>query len=194
MKQKMSKPRKKRKIAKDPQKPARVLGMLEKAREQYAKKWTEDALAFESEGHYAWMSRFIDGYKRVLEVGCGDGSSTLELARRNHEIISINENPACLRLSSERLVKNGYSPKVIYRGAQKGKMSAYDMVYFPLDIELPAGQILLIESDLFVDQNLEDWLLHVGPVDAVACWLIGTYNGRKGQRAYANVKSSGDYL
>ena len=185
--------KKRNKNAVDPSQPARVLGMLEKAREQYATSWSQDALAFEADGHYAWMCNIIDSFDRVLEVGCGDGRSTMEIARRNHRIISIDENPACLKTASERLANNGYSSKVIYRGAQKGKMRSYDMVYSPLDIEVPNEQILLIESDLFADKNIEDWLLHVGPVDAVVCWLIGTYDGRQGQQAFAHVKSPGDY-
>ena len=167
--------------------------MLEKARENYATNWSKDAVAFEADGHYGWMSNYIDGFDRVLEVGCGDGRSTLEIARRGHRIISIDENPACLKHASEYLEKNGYSTTVIYRGKQQGKMSSYDLVYAPLDIKIPAGQILLIESNLFADEGLEDWLIHVGPLDAVVCWLIGTYGGREGQRAFSHVKSSGDY-
>ena len=134
---------KKGKRALDSSKPIRVLGMLENAREQYATSWSQDAFSFEADGHYAWMSNFIDGFDRVLEVGCGDGRSTLEIARRNHRIISIDENPACLKLAYERLVNSGFSSKVIFRGSQKGKMRSYDMAYSPLDIEVPAEQILL---------------------------------------------------
>jgi ubiquinone/menaquinone biosynthesis C-methylase UbiE len=130
----MSKKRKKSKIASDSSKPIRVLEMLEKAREQYAKNWGQDALSFEADGHYTWMSNFIDGFDFVLELGCGDGRSTLELARRNHKIISIDENSACLKLASEQLDNNGFSSKVIYRGAQKGKMRSYDMVSYIREI------------------------------------------------------------
>ena len=177
----------------DQSKPAKVLGMLESAREKYAEGWSQDAAAFEADGHYSWMCNFLEGFDRILEVGCGDGRSTIELARRKHSIISIDENPACLELASEKLAENGLEPKVIYRGIQKGKMRSYDMVYAPLDVQVTAGQVLLIESDLFADPYLEDWLLSVGPIDAVACWLIGTYQGREGQRAFAEVKSPGHY-
>jgi hypothetical protein len=33
------------------------------------------------------------------------------------------------------------------------------MVYPPIDIKAPIEQILLIESDLFADENIEDWLI-----------------------------------
>jgi hypothetical protein len=74
----MKKSRQKRDIAIDPSKPARVLGMLEDFREKYATNWSRDAVAFEADGHYAWMSYYVDGFDRVLEVGSGDGRSTVD--------------------------------------------------------------------------------------------------------------------
>lgn len=177
----------------DQSKPTKVLGILKRAREKYVERWSQDSAAFAADGHYSWMCNFLDGFDRILEVGCGDGRSTLELARKKHSIISIDENPTSLELTSERLAKNGFASKVIYRGTQKGTMGSYEIAYAPFDVQLTAGQILLVESDLFVDQYLEGWLLSVDPIDAVACWLIGTYQGRGGQYSYAKVRSSGDY-
>jgi hypothetical protein len=74
--------------------PGRELGFLRDARESYAEQWSRDAAAFAAQGLYAWMTGHLAGFSLILEIGCGDGTSTLELVNQGHKVIAVDENPS----------------------------------------------------------------------------------------------------
>ncbi|KZL88779.1 class I SAM-dependent methyltransferase [Clostridium magnum] len=88
---------------------------LEKRRKKYAKEWIIDANNFYNNNYYKWMENLIKDYKRVIEIGCGNGNSTLELCNAGHTVISIDENIECLKLAKEKLESSGYKVLFIKR-------------------------------------------------------------------------------
>lgn len=167
---------------------------LDKHRSEYAANWRANALKFTEDGHYAWMAGFVDGYDHVLEIGTGDGSSTLELLRRGHRIVSIDENPACLQMAAENLRASGYEVSHLKRETRKELNKSYSISYQTIE-GVPAGQCVLVEGDINNDPHLLQWLYARPAFDAVVCWLIGSHSARKSNDKILNapVESSGDY-
>ena len=60
-----------------------------------------------AQGAYAWMAISLAGKCRVLDIGCGDGSGVIELAKRGHAVISIEENPVCITRAVEKCEHDG---------------------------------------------------------------------------------------
>jgi ubiquinone/menaquinone biosynthesis C-methylase UbiE len=67
----------------------------------------------------------------VLEIGCGDGSRSVELAARTKALFGIDPNPAQILSASERQIRNA-----IFSAGSAEKLAAkddfYDMVVFTL--------------------------------------------------------------
>ena len=70
---------------------------LDKHRSRYAEQWAVTSRHFYEAGCSDWMVSRIAGHIRTLEVGCGMGYSTLTLVRAEHKVVSVDENPMCLR-------------------------------------------------------------------------------------------------
>lgn len=158
---------------------------LDKARRKYAREWSAgNAAKFEAEGHYQWMASFLGGYSRILEVGAGDGRSTLSLVSQGHKVISVDENPLCLNLAEERLRQGGVSVVRIKRErvTELGE-HGYSIAYTGLPVDEPQADAVLIEGDITNDPELVAWLTLLEPFDGVACWLIGTHSARALNRA-----------
>jgi SAM-dependent methyltransferase len=134
-------------------------------------------------GHYRWMAEKIAGQARVLEIGCGDGRSTLELLRQGHTVVSIDENHECLHLASRRLEHAGYTPRTdIERGSgASGHGPAYELMFGPIAPEAANIETHLIHGDVGRnrDPELERWLKSSERFDAVICWLVGTHKWRR---------------
>lgn len=158
------------------------LKFIAEKRAEYAKSWgMGNAATFEKANDYKWMAEFVSGKNRVFEVGCGVGNSTLELAKRGHHIVSIDENPACLKTAEKRLKTAGIKTHIITRGNIRLLSDLeYKISYRPIPKNIDVShQVLLIESDIFNDNNLRSWLKRQPSFDAAVCWLIGS-NGAKG--------------
>jgi hypothetical protein len=171
--------------------------VLANARSTYADKWTVSAEWHEAEGHYKWMADDLGlTDATILEIGVGDGRSTLELLSRGHTVVSIDENPECLAAAKARLESAGYEATVELRGAVQEDDFQHAVVYRTPNTRVRTGWCHLIEGDPVVDPGLRGWLERACGFDAVVCWLIGTHNARLGSNFHYHakeVRSSGDY-
>ncbi|MGB3954898.1 MAG: class I SAM-dependent methyltransferase [Brooklawnia sp.] len=61
----------------------------------FAGKWNHNSR------HYPTIGDLVDGCRVVLDVGCGDGTLAHYLARRGHQVIGIDLDPALLPPDSE---------------------------------------------------------------------------------------------
>ncbi len=149
------------------------------ARRGYAREWSRgNARPFAAAGHYRWMAGFLSGCRAVLEIGTGDGAGTAALLESVPAIVSIDENPACLRLAQQRLRAEGHPVHCDLRGAVQPTATGHRMRYRPPRVARPERGALLLEGDILGDPTLDTWLAAGGAFDAVVCWLIGTYAER----------------
>jgi SAM-dependent methyltransferase len=174
-----------------------VVDTLHVSRTRYIDEWTETSTFFAEQGFYEWMATFVDGCHLVLEIGCGNGNSTLSLARRNDVVVSVDENPECIKAAEAALKDAGIPVLTVAREKVTVKgTNAYSVEYrSPQITHFPASGVVLLTGDLFGDLNLEPWLQKIGPFDAVVCWLIGTHQYRHANLSIARIKpsSAGDY-
>ena len=156
------------------------ISLLNKARKQYVSEWADvTAKHFEENEYYKWMADFVSGYNYILEIGTGDGRATLELVRRGHNVVSIEENRLCIRRAKNRLLESEKKIKVLFREKIKEKGSVHKIEYKKLTKIDDEVRCVIIEGDLLNDPKLWEWLLSkAGSFDAVICWLMGTHNGR----------------
>ncbi len=156
----------------------RALHQLEQFRREYTRNWRVNANSHRNQGHYAWMTAQVEGYLRILEIGCGVGHSTLALLKNGHSVVCVEENPHCIAATQTLLSEHGYSVAVIAReSAHSLDDNAYRLDYCAPG-DAPKADCLLIEGDALGDPQLEQWLKAQPRFDAVACWLLGTHNAR----------------
>lgn len=149
-------------------------------REEYARTWSEsDAAAFAAGGHYAWMASHVTGKHRVLEIGTGDGRGTIELLRAGHVVVSVDENPACLRRAQKSISDAGFAVTTELRGTVHPGKDGYTVAYQPVNSLAPVAGALLVEGDTLNDPVLLSWLKSLPPFDAVTCWLMGSHRARQ---------------
>lgn len=171
-----------------------IVRKLNKDRYVYSQEWNVSASYYEQEGHYDWMSSQIEGYNRVLEIGCGVGYSTLSLARNGHKVVSIEENPDCLQATKELLETHGINVVLCKRESIKSHSNGqYTITYSALDT-LPDSVVILIEGDVLGDINLIKWLKANEPFDAVVCWLMGTHGSRTYNKCLDTSKVSSSMM
>ena len=153
--------------------------LLDEARARYAADWsTNNAAAFEVGGHYDWMAEQLAGFPTVLDIGTGDGRPTLALLRRGHAVVSVDENPACVMLASDRLHAAGFSAPIVEREIGRATDGRYYHVGYAdvgRAVMPSAGGAVLVEGDVLHDQGLREALRTLPPFDAVTCWLIGVH-------------------
>ncbi|TQF09912.1 class I SAM-dependent methyltransferase [Myxococcus llanfairpwllgwyngyllgogerychwyrndrobwllllantysiliogogogochensis] len=148
-------------------------------RERYAKAWSQtDAASFARGGHYAWMASFVAGHARVLEVGTGSGSGTIELLRAGHVVVSIDENPECLAIAQKRISEAGYASIIERRETVRQVDGGHEITYGPPRTSIPTLGALLLEGDSLNDPLLCSWLQAQPQFDAVVCWLMGSHRAR----------------
>lgn len=68
----------------------------------YAIKWIENEKQHAERGDYRWCASFLQPYKTILEIGCGWGHSTEELANLGHNVIAIERNTDCHDAATDR--------------------------------------------------------------------------------------------
>lgn len=165
-------------------------------REEYAQNWSRaNASLFEDNGLYEWMANFLDNYGKIIEIGTGDGRGTLALARRGHQVISIDENQFCLEMAYDLLSKQELTVFYLQRENITFKNHCYCIEYDDIDIDLNKYNVILINGDILNDEKLNNWLLSSSPYDAIACWLIGTHSSRQSNEKIQDfgINSSQDY-
>lgn len=146
-------------------------------RRNYANDWNErDSADFEKEGYYEWMTSFVEGYTKILEIGTGSGRSTAALLNAGHKVISIEENVECIKIAQGYLKKK-FKCQCIYRGNIKPNHSkgTYSVSYKTIENIDSDADVILLEGDILKDQHLYDWLKTSAKIDAIVCWLIGSH-------------------
>lgn len=168
---------------------------LKSEQKKYITQWKNNSQYYYDEGYYEWMNSHISKRKLILEIGCGNGLSTLTLLENGHQVIAIDENIECLKTTKTLLEKNNYKAKIIKReGNFKEDKSGYEYNYLKIKNQIEANQVLLIQGDILDDSNLEMWLDKAN-VDCVVCWLIGTHGARIFNKKIAkrNLQTPTDY-
>ncbi len=174
-----------------------ILSKLTQARVRYAEEWGKgNAQKFSVEGYYSWMAGFLNDCSTVLEVGVGNGSSTLALLDAGLTVIGIDENPACLEEASKSLATMGISVTPEHRGNVDTATNNYSISYRTPRSPFPENNnCLLLEGDIMNDKTFLEWLESNGSIDAIVCWLMGTYQERTFNSVLAGtgIKSPAGY-
>ena len=90
-------------------------GVFEK---EYISRWTLNAKQHFDSGDYEWVCDFIhqcfpDGTcKRILELGCGAGYSTLVLLLRDYQVVSIDINHEAIAHTDTLIKAHDYSSEI----------------------------------------------------------------------------------
>jgi hypothetical protein len=153
--------------------PDELKAYLDAERSKYAKSWAVNSAAHEAAGDYDWMASFLKSFTRVLEIGVGDGLSTLQLLKGGHQVIGVDANRDCLDRTHAR-IGSSFTTDRIYREKRSTIDGKLFISYEPINDSSNKPQALLIEGDILNDIELQKWLIENGQFDAVACWLIGT--------------------
>lgn len=147
--------------------------LVDTLRDSYASEWCKSSNNYENLGYYDWCLNSIRGHKRILEIGCGSGLSTLKLINEGHVVVAIDENPFMLDRAEELLSANGIRYKRIKRENFVATDTGYRIDYELIDTNCKENENLLIESNLQFDPNLQSWLVANSPFNAVICWFMG---------------------
>ena len=84
---------------------------LHEAQIDYINRWKNNAEQHFMSGDYDWVSSLVEksGARSVLEIGCGVGYSTLALANRGINVISIDSIPEAVETTKKLLAQFGFS-------------------------------------------------------------------------------------
>jgi len=83
------------------------------SQEQYIYAWEHNAKQHFVDGDYEWVCNQISHYKTVFEIGCGAGYSTLALAIKKHNVLSIDINPIALQSTISILKNNHFDVELV---------------------------------------------------------------------------------
>lgn len=89
----------------------------------YADEWNVSSQYFYKNEYYNWMADNITGHKKVLEIGCGTGYSTLALLEKGFDVTAIEKmKNAFERLNSLYLKADILIPRLsFYKGILRRK-------------------------------------------------------------------------
>ncbi|HFQ5059117.1 class I SAM-dependent methyltransferase [Vibrio vulnificus] len=151
---------------------------ISELRSEYIAQWEVSAQHFEKQNYYKWMSSFLDGYDKVLEVGTGSGTGTKALIESGHKVISIDENPNCLDVAQTKLERDGFKVLRFNRETLNLDMPfSYSVQYSAIQTVDSNYDAILLQADIANDPKLYEWL-KTQNIDAVTCWLIGSHGAR----------------
>lgn len=129
---------------------------------QYADNWQRDSQVLAASGQYRWMAQRLGSQDMVLEIGCGTGVGTLELARNGGcKVVVVEENTECIARAHARLVEAGVVCSIC-------AASSLGTVCFDGN-----EQVKLFNTDIL--DNAAISVIPRNMFSAVVCWLIGTY-------------------
>ncbi|MGY6127024.1 class I SAM-dependent methyltransferase (plasmid) [Paraburkholderia strydomiana] len=151
---------------------------LDRHRREYAGEWEVSSANLDDQGCYAWMAGELGVSGRVLENGCGTGLSTLALLRAGNRVVSVDENPACIKKASARLEAAGFSVNVQLRGEEKVVAGARIEIDYAR-VKAADADVILIEGNVLHDTKLMAFLADGEGFDAVVCWLMGTHSSMR---------------
>ena len=127
-----------------------------------------------------YLNKFLDKGSRILEIGCGPGHNSLELARNGHHVMAVDLSPKCISIAEETLKKNTHTEgfgslkyrcrnflEVDFEGVPFDAVFFFGALsHFP-DIELvlnkicdllvPKGKILIYDTgiDVYTEKDAE---------------------------------------
>lgn len=148
---------------------------LERDRRTYADEWEVSSSHLSGQDCYTWMASELGASGRVLEIGCGTGLSTLALLNGGNKVVSIDENPACIRKARARLEAAGFSVSVQLRGEERVVAGARIEIDYS-KVKQTDADAILIEGNVLQDPRLMMFLMEGEGFEAVACWLVGTHS------------------
>lgn len=134
---------------------------------EYAREWQKNAGHFETDGHYQWLNERLGDTKRVLEIGCGAGASTLQMAKSGRQVAAIEVNANLIRMSQQLLENNGIAVQVV-GGNDAGRMTSW-----PENV-----QVIIVHADFLTPEG--EAAAAAAKIDAIACWMVGANPGQIG--------------
>lgn len=84
------------------------------------------------------ITSYCGTQRRVLEVGCGAGYISLELARNGHSVLGIDISEACIKVAKETAEQNPYSEEF---GSLEYKVKAFYEISGTYDVILFCGSM-----------------------------------------------------
>jgi SAM-dependent methyltransferase len=148
----------------------------------YEKQWKTNATNLEEQGAYNWMAEQLSEIspKRIFDIGCGEGNGLVALVRafKPDSLLSVDENPECIRAAEERLVSEGIEVRTTLRGLDTPVGEHSHRLDFVPGRLLNLPGVNLIESDPLIDPELDAFLLKCEKFDAVTVWLMGSHLSR----------------
>ena len=133
---------------------------LEKGKElakMYANKWNINANLNLESGLYEWTEEAITQYRKVLEIGCGTGQSTITFLRRDHEVYAVDMDSDCISYCEKMVLDEGYS---VYKTSLNEKIafSNEDTTLLCADFSEDIARILKhLDPDVVVMWNPGGW-------------------------------------
>ena len=121
----------------------------------YADEWNVSSQYFYKNEYYSWMADNLTGHKKVLEIGCGTGYSTLALLEKGYDVIAIEKNEECIR-RAEQLI------------SERGDLGT---------------KVVFLQGDV-AEKSCRKNLLEQYDFDVVICWNIGSYWNREMMTCY----------
>lgn len=85
---------------------------------EYISRWTLNAQQHFDDGDYEWLCDLIQQYfpgetcKRILELGCGAGYSTLTFLLRDYRVVSVDTNSTAIANTNALIRKYDYTSKI----------------------------------------------------------------------------------
>ena len=160
------------------------LEKVQASEENYINKWEKSATNFESSGCYKWMIDQIKyiGPKRILEIGCGDGTALKNIIREIDPlfIVSLEDNNECIRVAAKKLSKDNIGNVKIYKRYKKEMLSNDMFNDSVVESELKLdSKINIIEANVIFDTGIIEFLKTQEKFDLVVVWLIGTHTMQK---------------
>lgn len=100
------------------------MATLHEAQDDYIKRWKKNAEQHFNDCDYDWVASLVAkaGAQRILEVGCGVGYSTLALANRGIQALSIDPIPEAITETRKLLETFGISVGILGEGTKPGML------------------------------------------------------------------------
>ena len=114
---------------------------LHEAQLDYIQHWKYNAYQHFIDGDYDWVANLIKqkGIQRLLEIGCGVGFSTLAIAYKGIQALSIDIIPEAIQNTEKLLTENAVLNTILGEGN--------------------GAQVALKQTDLFIEaENIKKWV------------------------------------
>lgn len=112
---------------------------------KYISEWTLSAKQHFDDGDYEWLCDaiqqcFPDGScKRILELGCGAGYSTLVFLLRDYRVVSVDINKEAITHTDALIKKHNYTSEI--KTKNDSKNCDADALLWEIDVVQKLGQI-----------------------------------------------------